>query len=108
MVKREQVNQDKEAFAGKLTEEAEHDLNKLGLVLDTLKIQNVSDEVGYLDAMGRQRSAAIRRDALKAEAVAQATALAAQLVQQKASDGDQVKLTERFVADLERAAPVRS
>ena len=32
----EQVNQDKEAFAMKLTEEAEHDLTNIGLVLDTL------------------------------------------------------------------------
>ena len=70
----EQVNQDKEAFAAKLTEEAEHDLNKIGLVLDTLKIQNVSDDVGYLDAIGRMRSAQIRRDAQIAEAVAQAEA----------------------------------
>jgi len=69
----EQVNQDKEAFANKLTEEAEHDLNRIGLVLDTLKIQNVSDEVGYLDAIGRMRSAQVRRDAQIAEADAQAT-----------------------------------
>jgi len=68
----EQVNTDKETFAQRLATEAEHDLSKLGLVLDTLKIQNVSDEVGYLDAMGRQRSAAIRRDALMSEAVNQA------------------------------------
>jgi flotillin len=70
----EQVNTDKETFAQRLAAEAEHDLSKLGLVLDTLKIQNVSDEVGYLDAMGRQRSAAIRRDALIAEAASQAQA----------------------------------
>ena len=70
----EQVNQDKEAFAGKLTEEAEHDLNRIGLVLDTLKIQNVSDDVGYLNAIGRMRSAHIRRDAAIAEAAAQAQA----------------------------------
>ena len=70
----EQVNTDKETFAQRLAAEAEHDLDKLGLTLDTLKIQNVSDEVGYLDAMGRQRSAAIRRSALIAEAVSQAQA----------------------------------
>jgi len=70
----EQVNEDKEAFAQKLTEEAEHDLNRIGLVLDTLKIQNVSDDVGYLDAIGRMRSAHIRRDAQIAEAEAQAGA----------------------------------
>ena len=70
----EEVNTEKETFAKRLTDEAEHDMSKLGLVLDTLKIQNVSDEVGYLDAMGRKRSAAIRRDALIAEAGSQAQA----------------------------------
>ena len=70
----EQVNQDKEAFATKLTEEAEHDLNKIGLELDTLKIQNVSDDVGYLSSIGRMRSAAVRRDAQIAESMAQAEA----------------------------------
>lgn len=69
----EQVNRDKEAFAAKLTEEAGHDLNRLGLVLDTLNIQNVSDEVGYLGAIGRTRSAQVRRDAQLAEANAHAS-----------------------------------
>ncbi len=70
----EQVNQDKEAFAARLTEEAEHDLSHLGLVLDTLKIQNVTDEVGYLDALGRMASADIRKHAVIAEANAKADA----------------------------------
>lgn len=68
----EQVNTDKEAFAGRLTEEAEHDLSNLGLVLDTLKIQNVTDDVGYLDSIGRMRSAEVRRNAQIAEAQAKA------------------------------------
>jgi flotillin len=42
--------------------------------MDTLKIQNVSDDVGYLDAIGRQISARIRRDAQIAEAEARAEA----------------------------------
>lgn len=70
----EQVNQDKEAFAERLTAEAEHDLSTIGLVLDTLKIQNVTDEVGYLDATGRKRGAEVRRDAQIAEARAKAVA----------------------------------
>ena len=57
-----------------LTDEAERDLNRIGLVLDTLKIQNVSDDVGYLEAIGRMRSAQIRRNAQVAEAEAQAQA----------------------------------
>lgn len=70
----EQVNQDKEAFAMKLTEEAEHDLTNIGLILDTLKIQNVTDDVGYLDSIGRMRSADIRKKAQIAEATAKAEA----------------------------------
>ncbi len=70
----EQVNEDKESFAAQLATEAEQDLNRLGLELDTLKIQNVTDEVGYLDAIGRKISAKIRKDAQVAEANARASA----------------------------------
>lgn len=70
----EQVNEDKLAFAKQLMEEADQDLNRLGLVLDTLKIQNVSDDVGYLDCIGRIKSAEIRRDAIIAEAESRADA----------------------------------
>jgi flotillin len=70
----EQVNKDKEEFASKLAEEAEQDFSRLGLVVDTLKIQNESDDVGYLDAIGRQISAQIRRSAQIAEAEARAEA----------------------------------
>lgn len=68
----EEVNQDKEAFSARLTEEAEHDLSNIGLVLDTLKIQNVTDDVGYLDSIGRMKSAEVRRNAQIAEARAKA------------------------------------
>lgn len=70
----EEVNMDKERFARQLSDEAEQDFNTLGLVLDTLKIQNVTDDVGYLASIGRQRSAEIRRDALIAEAQSQTDA----------------------------------
>ncbi|KKD38429.1 MAG: SPFH domain-containing protein [Limnoraphis robusta] len=71
----EQVNGDKLAFAKSLLEEAEDDLERLGLVLDTLQIQNISDEVGYLDSIGRQQQAELLRDARMAEAQARATAV---------------------------------
>ncbi len=64
----QEVNEDKEKFAAELIEEAEVDLQALGLSLDTLKIQTVSDEVGFLDAIGRVPSAQLIRDARKAEA----------------------------------------
>ena len=69
----EQVNEDKIAFAEKLLEEAEQDLGRLGLVLDTLKIQNVYDDVKYLDSIGRRQSAEVIKIAKIAEAQAHAT-----------------------------------
>lgn len=68
----EQVNEDKIAFARSLLDEAEDDLEKLGLVLDNLQIQNISDEVHYLNSIGRQQQAELLRDARIAEASAKA------------------------------------
>ncbi|MEL6816431.1 MAG: SPFH domain-containing protein [Cyanobacteria bacterium J06598_3] len=68
----EQVNEDKIAFAKSLLDEAEEDLEKLGLVLDTLQIQNISDNVHYLDSIGRKQQADLQRDARIAEAEAKA------------------------------------
>ena len=68
----EQVNEDKIAFAKSLLEEAEDDLEKLGLVLDNLQIQNISDDVHYLDSIGRKQQAELLRDARIAEANAKA------------------------------------
>lgn len=70
----EQVNEDKLAFAERLLEEAEDDLAALGLVLDTMKIQNVSDDRGYLDSIGRRKSAELLKKARIAEANAKADA----------------------------------
>ncbi|MBI2388097.1 MAG: flotillin family protein [Deltaproteobacteria bacterium] len=70
----EQVNEDKIRFAQTLLEEAEHDMARMGLVLDTLKIQNVTAEVGYLNSIGRIRGASVKQEATIAEARMQADA----------------------------------
>src|SRR5688500_5697845 len=70
----EEVNQDKARFAHILLEEAEHDLHRMGLVLDTLKIQNITDDVGYLNSIGRIQGAKVKMDAAIAEAGAKADA----------------------------------
>jgi len=68
MLTPEEVNEDKIKFAQSLLSEAEDDLRGLGIELDTLKIQDVSDEVGYLDSIGRRQSAEVQKRALIAEA----------------------------------------
>ncbi len=64
----EEVNEKKEAFAENLQAEAISDLQQLGVIVDTVKIQNVFDDVNYLNSIGRIRSAEIRRTARVAEA----------------------------------------
>lgn len=71
----EEVNEDKIMFAEKLLDEAEPDLARLGLVLDTMKIQNVADDRGYLDSIGRKQSAEIIKKSRIAEANAKAAAI---------------------------------
>lgn len=76
----EEVNEDRLKFAETLTAEAGDDLRKLGLQLDTLKIQHVSDDRNYLDSIGRKRIAEIVRAAEVAESDAVKTAEEAEAV----------------------------
>jgi flotillin len=64
----EEVNQDREKFAGELLHEADHDLARLGLELDTLKIQHVSDDKGYLESIGRGPTAELLKKSRIGEA----------------------------------------
>ncbi len=108
----EEVNEDKIAFAEKLLEEAEHDLGKLGLALDTMKIQNVWDERGYLDSLGRKQSAEIIKKSRIAEARAKADAIVrdsenrrrARMQQVEAEEQIAVAQAERRVADAKTRA----
>jgi len=93
----EQVNEDKVSFAQTLIEEAERDMERMGLALDTLKIQNVSDDVGYLQSTGRMRGAVVRQGAAIAEAQAQADAAV-----QKATNTSSAEVA-KIDADLEIA-----
>jgi flotillin len=70
----EEVNEDRLKFAQTLIEEADDDIKTLGLELDVLKIQNVTDEVGYLDAVGRRQTAVVLKQARVAEAQRKAEA----------------------------------
>jgi flotillin len=67
----EEVNEDRLKFADSLAAEVEHDLSKLGLHLDVLKIQHVTDDANYLASIGREKIAQVVRDAVIAESNAQ-------------------------------------
>ena len=66
----EEINNDRQSFAQKLTSEAAADLEKMGLGVDVLTIQEISDEEEYLNALGKRRTAEVKRDATIGEAEA--------------------------------------
>ncbi len=63
----EEVNEDRLKFADSLVRNAKDDFDKLGLELDVLKVQHVSDEQKYLQNLGRAQIASMLRDAQNAE-----------------------------------------
>jgi flotillin len=63
----EEVNTDRLKFAESLSQEVEQDLAKLGLHLDVLKIQHVTDDANYLDSIGRGQIAHVIKEAEIAE-----------------------------------------
>ena len=77
----EQVDEDRLRFAEQIAEDVGQDLRRLGLQLDTLKIQSVSDDVDYLNSISRRRVAQIVRDAeiAEAEAIGQAERIEAEM-----------------------------
>ena len=93
----EQVNEDKIDFARNLAEETERDLEILGLVLDNLQVKNISDEVSYLDSIGRKQQADLFRDAR----IAEATTRAESSIQ--TSENDRATALRRIKRDLEVA-----
>lgn len=89
----EQVNQDRIEFANQLVQVSNQIFSKMGLHLDTLKIQRVEDEAGYLVNLGRTQIANAVRDAENAEnqanqEIAQEEAAARQLAEVASKDAE--------------------
>jgi len=53
------------------------DLDRMGLAIVSLTIRNVGDKQGYIEALGRPRTAQVKRDAIRGEAEAEREAKAA-------------------------------
>jgi len=81
-----QLNEDRLEFANRIAEDVKDDLEKLGLQLDTLKIQSVADNVDYLNSLGRRQIAVVLREAEIAESNAKAQAESVEAECQRASE----------------------
>ena len=113
----EEVNEDRLKFAESLISEADQDLGALGLKLDTLKIQNVSDDAGYLDSIGRRKTAEVLSSARTAEASRKAEAEEAEAQSKqrgevaRAKAAQAIEIENNFLrikkAELEKEAVVK-
>ncbi|MEQ1761964.1 MAG: SPFH domain-containing protein [Pyrinomonadaceae bacterium] len=102
----EEINNDRQSFAQKLLTEAAGDLEKMGIGLDALTIQEISDEEGYLDALGKRRTAEVKRDAEIGQAEANRDSkIKASLALQ---EGEKVRLeTEALIAQSTRETEIQ-
>ncbi|MGH9556281.1 MAG: SPFH domain-containing protein [Terriglobales bacterium] len=102
----EEVNSDRSSFAQKLTSEAAVDLEKMGVGVDVLTIQEISDEEEYLNALGKRRTAEVKRDATigEAEATRDAKIKSSEALQQ----GERAKFNaEADIAQAQRDFAIR-
>jgi flotillin len=102
----EEINNNRQAFGQKVTDEAAVDLRRMGVAIDSIVIQTINDESGYLDSLGKRRTAEVKRDAQigEAEALRDASIRSAQARQ----EGEQARLaSEQAIAQSQRDLGVK-
>jgi flotillin len=73
----EDIYRERQRLVSAAREMAEPDLHEMGLTIVSLTVRNISDKQGYLEALGRPRTAEVKRDAIRGEAEAEREARAA-------------------------------
>jgi flotillin len=73
----EDIYRERQRLVAAVRELAEPDLHRMGLTIVSLTVRNVADKQGYLEALGRPRTAQVKRDAIRGEAQAEREAKAA-------------------------------
>jgi flotillin len=97
----EEVYKDRDAFAARVQDVAAGDLANMGLSIVSFTIKDIRDDQGYLDALGRKRTAEVKRDAQigEAEAARDATIASAKARQ----EGETAKYqAEARIAEAEK------
>ena len=95
----EEVNEDRLKFSQQLINEADDDIKTLGLELDVLKIQNVTDDVNYLESVGRRLTAEVIRDARVAEANRTAESEQAEASARRTAQVAQIEADKKIVEE---------
>ncbi len=97
----EELNSSREALVSRVSDEAGSDFGGIGMNLDVLTIQHISDDQGYLESLGRKRVAEVKRDAEIGEAEAARDAMI------RASEARRLGETAKAEADAAVAEATR-
>ena len=89
----EDVYKNRETFAGRVQEVAATDMANMGLTIVSFTIRDIRDKQGYLDALGKPRTAQVKRDAVIGQAEADRDATI------KSAEAERIGKTAKFTAD---------
>src|SRR2546423_735888 len=86
----EEMIRDREKLTALTRSSSGSEMEKLGLIVDSLQVQEIEDSSGYITNIGRPHAAAVERDARIAQALADQAATEAEL--EADADAQRVKL----------------
>jgi flotillin len=102
----EEVYSQRDVFASKVQEIAAEDLANMGLVIISFTIRDIRDNEGYLDALGKPRTAQVKRDAIIGQAEADRDAVVRSADAKR--EGEQARFkAETSIAEAERDYQMR-
>jgi flotillin len=103
----EDIYRERQRLVATVRELAAPDLERMGLQIVSLTIRNIADRQGYLEALGRPRTAEVKRDAIRGEAEAEREARAARYEADLAIEASRCEYEVRratFKAEGQRAS----
>jgi len=102
----EETYSNRDAFAAKVQEVASSDLANMGLTIISFTIRDIRDSQGYLDALGKPRTAQVKRDATIGQAEADRDAIIKSA--QANQEGQEAKFkADTLIAQAERDYQVK-
>jgi flotillin len=93
----EDIYKNRDAFAQRVQEVAAADLANMGLTIISFTLRDIRDDQGYLDALGKPRTAQVKRDAIIAQAEADRDSTI------KSAQANQAGQEAKFAADAKIA-----
>lgn len=110
----EEINTDRDKFLDAVSRNVETELKKIGLRLINVNVTDISDESGYIEALGKEAAAKAINDAKKSVAererdgsIGEANARREQRIMVAAADAEAIKGENEAAADIAMSNAIR-